>query len=515
MIVPMMRLTDNSQLLDPGMTPSPVEEPQIIFRRDARDRFDDSLRYGNMNKAEMLLRLGVPGVWETWPFTAWEPRRFPVAEDKGKFVPAGWVARLSPQASKEVEAGGRVRRISRFGSIAIMSAGLDVRVIRRAAPALTCYAPWLADVGRDGPVARVVVDRAKGYLAAPISTVTDKPAFPQGAGRNDYVSIARYEREQVGGAWVVRDGVEHPAAARGTPEAAAFDRYRLQDMIDAVTALALGAHLSGDGALGTRAAEHVRAWFLDPVSRMNPNMRFAQIVPNGPADNNGRGVVDFRDFWALGDALRLLARIGALNVEEEAQLKGWFRAFLGDLSNRGGLVGNGSNIGVWHDVLFASVAAYADELAALGAILSRAPLRIHRQIHPWGAQPAEVGRAAPLHYGLFGLQAMIALAWIGRSYGLDLWKYAGANHRSIPMAARFIALNRTLFSDYAAAGARFDNRIEAAMRCIPDDAADAGVLADVERRAAVATDALTGDDGFPPLWGLFVAAGGVKTAASP
>jgi hypothetical protein len=163
-------------------------------------------------------------------------------------------------------------------------------------------------------------------------------------------------------------------------------------------------------------------------------------------------------------------------------------------------------------VLFASVAGYADDLGALAAILSRAPLRIHRQVHPWGAQPAEVGRAAPLHYGLFGLQAMIALAWIGRSYGLDLWKYAAANHRSIPMAARFLALNRTLFADYAGAAPRFDDRIEAAMRGIPGDAADATVLAGLERRAAVATDALTGDDGFPPLWGLFVAGESGKTA---
>jgi hypothetical protein len=462
------------------------------------------MRYGNMNKAEFLLRIGVPGPWEKWPFTAWEPRRFPVAADQGKYVPAGWVARLSSQAAAEIDAGGRPRRLSRFGSIAIICASLDARVVRRAAPTLICYPPLMTQAigGPGGSIAQA----ATRFLSTPRLSVTDKQQLPSGATRNDYVSVERYRHEQIDDRRIVRDGEQNREAVRGTPESAAFDRYRLGDMIEAVTSLALAAHFDGKAEFGAHAATLVRAWFLNPETRMNPHMRFAQIPLSAPNDGSGRGVVDFRDFWALCDALRLLARSGAITAPEETQLKAWFRAFLADVARYGGLVSANNNIGVWHDVLFATLAAYSDETNALAAVLSRASLRIHRQTQPWGPQPAELTRAMPLHYSLFGLQGMISLAWIGRHSGIDLWKYAGAYHRSIPMALRFIALNRTLFTDYASNPESFDDRIEAAIRCIPEDAADWSVLEGIARRALSDPLAVTSDDGFPPLWGLFLAA---------
>ena len=504
LLVPMMRLTDNNAVLDPALLPNADQEPQVIFHREARDRFDETLRYGNMNKVEFLQRIGAPGPWQQWHLTPWEHRRLPKAADEGRHVTVGWVARLVPE-SEQAEATEIMRWRSRFVSVGRICATLDTRVVTQAAAELTCYSPLLRDGAIRAAAARTIRMAADACLAAASPTASEKTAWPDGATRNGYVGVARFARQRVNGAWVGQDGATNPAASPDAPDAGHYDRHRLQRLVDAVTILALATELTGVAAYAARAAALVRRWFIDGPTRMSPDMRFAQVHPVGPADNNDRGVVDFRDFWPLCDALRLLARAGALAGADQASLREWFRAFLIALAQRGGQLDGASNVGVWHDVVLASAAAYCGEAAVLSATLSRAALRIHRQIQPWGAQPSELSRATPLHYSLFGLQALIALAWLGRNSGIDLWKYSGGQHRSIPMAARFVAVNRTLFSDYAGAAAIFDDRIEAALRSIPADAADAEVLGDLPRRRLADPQSLGAEAGLPPFWAVLLA----------
>lgn len=63
----MDRLTEeNDVIFSPGFKVDPWEEPQIIFRNDSVERFDEQLRYGQRDKAALLIRLQVSGVWNGW-----------------------------------------------------------------------------------------------------------------------------------------------------------------------------------------------------------------------------------------------------------------------------------------------------------------------------------------------------------------------------------------------------------------------------------------------------------------
>ncbi|KAG7400653.1 hypothetical protein PHYBOEH_004920 [Phytophthora boehmeriae] len=58
----MHRLTEENDIIfSPDFKPNPWEEPQIIFRNDSMERFDEQLRYGQRDKAALLVRLQVPG----------------------------------------------------------------------------------------------------------------------------------------------------------------------------------------------------------------------------------------------------------------------------------------------------------------------------------------------------------------------------------------------------------------------------------------------------------------------
>ncbi len=48
--VPMYRLTDNDRAIDASFHVNATEEPQVIFRRDATELFDESMRYGRRSK---------------------------------------------------------------------------------------------------------------------------------------------------------------------------------------------------------------------------------------------------------------------------------------------------------------------------------------------------------------------------------------------------------------------------------------------------------------------------------
>jgi hypothetical protein len=92
--VPMARLLDNQQLFDPAFAPPAKEEPQVLFRRDAVESFNEAFPYGRRPKVELFWRLGIPGPWDLWTEFSWDQPRRPLSPEAYQFGAAGWVARL-------------------------------------------------------------------------------------------------------------------------------------------------------------------------------------------------------------------------------------------------------------------------------------------------------------------------------------------------------------------------------------------------------------------------------------
>src|SRR5690606_10506139 len=82
-VVPMQRITDNSVLLADKFEPSPIEEPQLIFRRDATETFSDKFPYGRRPKVELFCRLGIPGKWDRWQDDPWDVERGATSREYG------------------------------------------------------------------------------------------------------------------------------------------------------------------------------------------------------------------------------------------------------------------------------------------------------------------------------------------------------------------------------------------------------------------------------------------------
>ena len=480
LIVPLARIKDNAVLLRAGSVSASLTEPQIGFRNDSRARFDEKLRYGNLNKAALLRSLGVPGPWHVWRTAPWDPRRDVVSPERGRFVQGGWVVRLASTTDERIEGSERLRWRSRFEGVESLCRQLDARLVaeHNLPGRLLCHDEAALAAGAHHAQASALVAHARDAMLRPLPSVRDKRGCAASGDPADYLSVAPYLHVDADGAVRHRDGQRNDTAIRGTAASFTNDRAALDRLVIDACATALAGTLGNDIALLEHSARMLRTWFIAPETRMNPHMRFAQVAPGRESTGNVRGIVDFRGFWPLLDAITLTARAGLLSDDEQRALQAWFAAFLDDVEARG-IGREPNNIAVWHDLIVAALAAFVGRHARAAEVLSDLPLRLADQLDAFAAPVRELKRTRPLHYGLFLAQGLIHIAWLGRRLGIDLWICTASQHRSIAMLLRFLVLNKRLLADYAADADRFDRRLAAACAQVPPDAVHAEALAEV------------------------------------
>ncbi|MGD6833883.1 hypothetical protein ACQCT5_17050 [Sutcliffiella halmapala] len=114
-VVPMARVTSNEELFK-NIKPKAVDEPQIIFRKDSNEEFNEEFYYGRRDKVELLWRLGVPGNWNRWKDDPWDRNRLPLSKESRQFDKAGWVARLS-SGRRVLEKDSKKREVARLEAV--------------------------------------------------------------------------------------------------------------------------------------------------------------------------------------------------------------------------------------------------------------------------------------------------------------------------------------------------------------------------------------------------------------
>jgi hypothetical protein len=267
-----------------------------------------------------------------------------------------------------------------------------------------------------------------------------KGRTPPSGDKHDYMSMAPYfwpnPATPNGLPFVNRDGQVYPESRKD------HDGLRMQQTISRVHALALAWYLSRDAQYAQAAAKHLRVFFLDAATKMNPNLNFAQAVL-GVSDGRNFGIIDSRDMPALVDAIRLLEGAPGWSVRDTEGMTVWCRAFLTWLlESKNGteerLTTN--NHGVFYDEQVAALALFVGDSAIAKRTLGEsARARIADQIDKDGKQNRELERTRPLHYTLFNLDAFTMLAEMGRHVGVDLWHWTAPNGGSIRKALLFAA----------------------------------------------------------------------------
>ena len=73
--------------------------------------------------------------------------------------------------------------------------------------------------------------------------------------------------------------------------------------------------------------EHVRAWFVNKATRMNPNLQYAQAI-KGIATGRGIGIIDTIHLMEVAQSLYRLEKLGLLSEDDIKSTKRWFADYL-------------------------------------------------------------------------------------------------------------------------------------------------------------------------------------------
>ncbi|MEG3132115.1 alginate lyase family protein [Rouxiella sp. T17] len=288
---------------------------------------------------------------------------------------------------------------------------------------------------------QLLINAADRALKQPDMSVTDKGITPPSGSKNDYLSLSAYwwpdTHKPDGLPWVRRDGKINPASKNEQS-----DGVRFASFTSKVQNLTLAWYFSGQQRYADKAASMLHRWFVDPKTKMNPNLNFAQGVPGISAGRNS-GVLDGRYFSTrIVDSLSLLRGNPAWSQKDDNAVRKWMQDYLDWLlSNPIALKESRAlnNHGNWYATQVAGIAWYLHRAEIIDHMVALTESKLETQLKTDGSQPLELARTRSFHYSYFNLQAVTLLAKLAAKNHQNLWNYKTANGSSIIRALDYLA----------------------------------------------------------------------------
>ena len=209
-----------------------------------------------------------------------------------------------------------------------------------------------------------------------------------------------------------------------------------------VPALVAAWKLTKNKRYASKAAEHLRAWFVDERTRMNPNLQYAQAI-HGVTTGRGIGIIDTIHLVEVARAIDVLKDSSALSMTELGAITQWFKDYLDWMTTSK----NGTderdaknNHGTCWLMQVAAFAQLANDQKLLDYCRERfKTVIVPNQIAENGSFPEELRRTKPYGYSLFNLEAMATVCEILSTGRENLFSYESANGRSFRRAMEYMA----------------------------------------------------------------------------
>ncbi len=284
---------------------------------------------------------------------------------------------------------------------------------------------------------RILNAASNALMLAPI-TITKFHASLSHGGPNDYYSNADYwwpNPDTTNGLpYVSRDGQSNPDN---------FNKHRecLRRLSNAIAALGAAYKLTGDDRYATKAAELLRVFFLDPATRMNPNLQFAQAVP-GVSDGRSYGIIDSLHMIEIPRAVEVMQKSPAFPAKVETGLKKWFADYVAwMITSKNGMeeseAKNNHAVAYWLQVaVFAQFVGDDKELAECRRQYKE--VFVPQQMATNGSFPRELARTKPYGYSIFQLDNMATLCQVLSTPQDNLWRFELPDGRGIQKAMEYL-----------------------------------------------------------------------------
>jgi hypothetical protein len=282
-----------------------------------------------------------------------------------------------------------------------------------------------------------VLSAAKAYLSEAPLTITASTSPRSAGGAHDFFSEGDYwwpDPQNPSGPYVQRDGMSNPDN---------FTDHRkfLMRLSVQVPALVAAWKLTGDARYAKHAASHLRAWFVDEGTRMNPSLRYAQAI-RGRVTGRGIGIIDTIHLVEVARAVEVLQGARLIPYADIEGIKQWFSDYLRWLTTHPYGIeereakNNHGTCWVMQVAAFAHLTGNRDLLEYCRQRFKT--VLVPNQIAADGSFPQELRRTKPYGYSLFNLEAMATICRILSGPSDNLWTFELADGRGLRRAMAYM-----------------------------------------------------------------------------
>lgn len=257
-------------------------------------------------------------------------------------------------------------------------------------------------------------------------------------GRHDFSSEGDYwwpDPQNPDAPYIQRDGLSNPDN---------FVRHRqlMMDMGRDVGALGAAWKVTREERYAAAAVKHLLAWFVNPDTRMNPNLLYSQAI-KGRSTGRSIGVIDTLHLAEVALAVEALRGSRALAPENDAALTGWFRDYLHWMRTHPYGVDESKALNN-HGTCWTLQAACFARLTGDETVLAECRRRLKEEHIPGqmaanGSFPQELRRTKPYGYAIFNLDVMAACAVVLSTPQENLMKRETSDGRSMVKAVAWLA----------------------------------------------------------------------------
>jgi len=215
-------------------------------------------------------------------------------------------------------------------------------------------------------------------------------------------------------------------------------REYLIRLSEQVPALAAAWKITHDKRYADHAALHLRTWFVDEATRMNPNLEYAQAI-HGRFTGRGTGIIDTIHLVEVARAIEILP----LPKRDLEAIKKWFTEYTAwmmthpyGIAERDAKNNHGT---CWVMQVAAFAHLTGDEKTLAYAKQRFKTVLLPNQEAADGSFPLELARTKPYGYSLFNLEAFSTIAQILSTPADNLWTFELADGRGLRKAVAYMA----------------------------------------------------------------------------
>jgi hypothetical protein len=286
-------------------------------------------------------------------------------------------------------------------------------------------------------LANKIIQQADATLFEKPITVTAYSSERSKGGKHDFFSEGDYwwpDTLHPNGPYIQRDGLTNPQ--NFTAHRLAMIRF--SKVVGSLTSAYI---LTKNTKYSKAAMGHLKAWFIDTATLMNPSLLYGQAITR-KVSGRGIGIIDMIQMVEVAQSVSVLEKSGLINNKDISEIKNWFTQYLKWVTTHSYGIDEReakNNHGTCWVMQVAVFAKLVGDTSLLSYCNNRfKTVLLPSQMAPNGSFPLEIKRTKPYGYSLFNLDAMVTVASVLSTKKENLFDFIGTGNVSIKKGIEFM-----------------------------------------------------------------------------